>query len=96
MDHLKGAHVDYIESLMGSGFKINNPNVGQVLLLRALFQHRIDVFSFLNRAPPAGAARVSRAMLRLPGIACAAARQGDGGVRAAARHGRIGRICAVQ
>ena len=24
-DHLKGANVDYIESLMGSGFKINNP-----------------------------------------------------------------------
>ena len=27
IDHLKGANVDYIESLMGSGFKINNPNV---------------------------------------------------------------------
>jgi iron-sulfur cluster assembly protein len=27
IDHLKGASVDYIESLMGSGFKINNPNV---------------------------------------------------------------------
>jgi iron-sulfur cluster assembly protein len=26
-DSLKGAQVDYIESLMGSGFKINNPNV---------------------------------------------------------------------
>ena len=26
-DTLKGASVDYIESLMGSGFKINNPNV---------------------------------------------------------------------
>ena len=26
-EHLKGANVDYIESLMGSGFKINNPNV---------------------------------------------------------------------
>jgi iron-sulfur cluster assembly protein len=26
-DHLTGANVDYIESLMGSGFKINNPNV---------------------------------------------------------------------
>ena len=26
-DHLKGANIDYIESLMGSGFKINNPNV---------------------------------------------------------------------
>ncbi len=26
-DSLKGASVDYIESLMGSGFKINNPNV---------------------------------------------------------------------
>jgi len=26
-DSLKGANVDYIESLMGSGFKINNPNV---------------------------------------------------------------------
>lgn len=26
-EHLKGATVDYIESLMGSGFKINNPNV---------------------------------------------------------------------
>jgi iron-sulfur cluster assembly accessory protein len=25
--YLKGADVDYIESLMGSGFKINNPNV---------------------------------------------------------------------
>src|SRR6188472_4055825 len=25
--YLKGANVDYIESLMGSGFKINNPNV---------------------------------------------------------------------
>ena len=27
VDHLKGANVDYVESLMGSGFKINNPNV---------------------------------------------------------------------
>ena len=27
IDHLQGANVDYIESLMGSGFKINNPNV---------------------------------------------------------------------
>ncbi|RNJ75584.1 MAG: iron-sulfur cluster insertion protein ErpA [Nitrosopumilus sp. H8] len=27
VDHLQGANVDYIESLMGSGFKINNPNV---------------------------------------------------------------------
>ena len=27
VDHLKGANVDYIESLMGSGFKIDNPNV---------------------------------------------------------------------
>ena len=26
-EHLQGANVDYIESLMGSGFKINNPNV---------------------------------------------------------------------
>jgi len=26
-EHIKGATVDYIESLMGSGFKINNPNV---------------------------------------------------------------------
>ena len=26
-DHLQGANVDYVESLMGSGFKINNPNV---------------------------------------------------------------------
>jgi iron-sulfur cluster assembly accessory protein len=26
-NYLKGANVDYIESLMGSGFKINNPNV---------------------------------------------------------------------
>ena len=25
--YLKGANVDYIESLMGSGFKISNPNV---------------------------------------------------------------------
>jgi iron-sulfur cluster assembly protein len=25
--YLKGADVDYVESLMGSGFKINNPNV---------------------------------------------------------------------
>ncbi len=25
--YLKGANVDYIESLMGSGFKIGNPNV---------------------------------------------------------------------
>ena len=25
-DHLSGANVDYIDSLMGSGFKINNPN----------------------------------------------------------------------
>jgi iron-sulfur cluster assembly protein len=25
--YLNGANVDYIESLMGSGFKINNPNV---------------------------------------------------------------------
>lgn len=27
IDHLRGANIDYIESLMGSGFKINNPNV---------------------------------------------------------------------
>ncbi|MDE0090808.1 MAG: iron-sulfur cluster insertion protein ErpA [Thaumarchaeota archaeon] len=27
VEHLKGANVDYIESLMGSGFKVNNPNV---------------------------------------------------------------------
>ncbi|HEX5975787.1 MAG TPA: iron-sulfur cluster assembly accessory protein [Nitrososphaeraceae archaeon] len=25
--YLKDANIDYIESLMGSGFKINNPNV---------------------------------------------------------------------
>src|SRR5881409_1691466 len=25
--YLKGENVDYVESLMGSGFKINNPNV---------------------------------------------------------------------
>ncbi len=25
--HLQGTEIDYIESLMGSGFKINNPNV---------------------------------------------------------------------
>ncbi|MGH9910270.1 MAG: iron-sulfur cluster insertion protein ErpA [Nitrososphaerales archaeon] len=25
--HLKGTEIDYIESLMGAGFKINNPNV---------------------------------------------------------------------
>jgi len=25
--HLEGANVDYVESLMGSGFKITNPNV---------------------------------------------------------------------
>lgn len=29
LDHLRGANVDYIESLMGSGFKINNPNVSK-------------------------------------------------------------------
>lgn len=29
MDHLKGANVDYVESLLGSGFKINNPNVNK-------------------------------------------------------------------
>jgi iron-sulfur cluster assembly protein len=27
VDYLKGANIDYIESLMGAGFKINNPNV---------------------------------------------------------------------
>jgi len=27
VDHLQGANVDYVESLMGAGFKINNPNV---------------------------------------------------------------------
>jgi len=26
-DYLKGASIDYIESLMGAGFKVNNPNV---------------------------------------------------------------------
>ena len=26
-NYLKGANIDYIDSLMGSGFKINNPNV---------------------------------------------------------------------
>ncbi|MBE44559.1 MAG: iron-sulfur cluster insertion protein ErpA [Thaumarchaeota archaeon] len=25
--HLRGTEIDYIESLMGAGFKINNPNV---------------------------------------------------------------------
>ena len=25
--YLRGANIDYVESLMGSGFKINNPNV---------------------------------------------------------------------
>lgn len=27
LEHLTGANVDYVEGLMGSGFKINNPNV---------------------------------------------------------------------
>ena len=27
INHLEGASVDYIESLLGSGFKITNPNV---------------------------------------------------------------------
>ena len=27
INHLEGANVDYVESLMGSGFKITNPNV---------------------------------------------------------------------
>ena len=27
IDHLKGTNIDYVESLMGTGFKINNPNV---------------------------------------------------------------------
>lgn len=27
IEHLEGTNVDYVESLMGSGFKINNPNV---------------------------------------------------------------------
>jgi iron-sulfur cluster assembly protein len=27
MGYLKGAEIDYVESLMGSGFKIENPNV---------------------------------------------------------------------
>ena len=27
LEHMKGARVDYVESLMGSGFKIDNPNV---------------------------------------------------------------------
>jgi iron-sulfur cluster assembly protein len=27
INHLEGTNVDYVESLMGSGFKINNPNV---------------------------------------------------------------------
>lgn len=27
INHLQGANVDYVESLMGSGFKITNPNV---------------------------------------------------------------------
>jgi iron-sulfur cluster assembly protein len=35
VDHLQGANVDYIESLMGSGFKINNPNV-----TKSVFQSR--------------------------------------------------------
>jgi iron-sulfur cluster assembly protein len=26
-NYLKGSEIDYIESLMGAGFKINNPNV---------------------------------------------------------------------
>lgn len=27
LSHLKGTEIDYVESLMGAGFKINNPNV---------------------------------------------------------------------
>ena len=27
VEHLQGANVDYVETLMGSGFKINNPNI---------------------------------------------------------------------
>lgn len=27
IEHLKGANIDYVETLMGSGFKFNNPNV---------------------------------------------------------------------
>jgi len=26
MDYLRGAHIDYVEDVMGSGFKIENPN----------------------------------------------------------------------
>ena len=32
--YLKGANVDYVDSLMGSGFKINNPNVTKSLFMR--------------------------------------------------------------
>jgi len=27
IDHLKGTEIDYAETLMGAGFKLNNPNV---------------------------------------------------------------------
>ena len=36
--YLKGANIDYIESLMGSGFKINNPNVTKSVHVAIHFQ----------------------------------------------------------
>ena len=29
LKHLNGANIDYVDNLMGSGFKINNPNVSK-------------------------------------------------------------------
>jgi len=46
VDHLQGANVDYIESLMGSGFKINNPNVTKSCSLALNKQQHY--FSFLD------------------------------------------------
>ena len=39
--YLKGANIDYIESLMGSGFKINNPNVTKSLFMWPFIFNRV-------------------------------------------------------
>jgi len=46
-EHLKGANVDYIESLMGSGFKINNPNVTKSCSCGSLNNHFFKFYFIL-------------------------------------------------
>ena len=48
-NYLKGANIDYIESLMGSGFKINNPNITKRLFMWTFIFHGLTIlFKFMS------------------------------------------------